>query len=543
MPSRCEQRQAAWRLQRWALQLAALQLGPFATASVSAEAHDTTPDNEQLGMLEGTTTTLQPASTTLASEQEEAVFKSFRQNYGIHYQDAATELHHEDDFVKNYRFIEEFNAKGKSCTLKISEVADLNLTEFQHGHFGLKPEAIEEAESRRLGFGDPDLQHVPSRSLEELPSSVDWEEAGAVTEIKNQKSCGSCYSFATIAALEGAWQIKTGQLIDMSNQQVVDCTYQMGPTPHNMGCGGGYLSTSFKYMKDDGICTWDSFPYDPPSGAVGSCSRKDTCQQAVLSGYVVSYRWVSRGDMTALMEALAQQPVAVAVAASSMAFQLYGSGIITADECGSQVDHAVLLIGYGTDSGLDYWRLKNSWGTSWGEDGFFRIERGAGGQGSCGILVQPAYPVISDAATINDETSDNNNGDNSGGGGGGNTGDSTTQGAGDGSHGSGENTGGTEDDGDDDDDDNHSGFLWNFLTLILIVAIGICLVVAVCSCAGAFVSSWRGNKRGYQGEVVPTGSDYWDAPYGADPSSQYPSYGYPPPTAPQQHSPMVPYSY
>jgi len=521
------------------LQVAVLHLGPLALARVTAEeGTETTLLPEKVtGLLDGTTTPTPTTSTRLASEQEEAVFKRFTASYGKNYTDPQTSVDHERGFVQNYRYIQEFNANGSKCSLKLSEVADLDLAEFERTHFGLEPEDTEADERRRLNFGDPARRHIPSRSLKDLPDAVDWEKAGGVTRVKDQGSCGSCYSFATIAALEGAWFVQTGQLIDMSNQQVVDCTYQQGPDPQNLGCGGGYMSTSFKHMKE-GVCNWNSYPYDMP-GAVGDCTRKDACTVAVLAGYVVDYKWVRRQNMEALMEAVVQQPVAVAIAAGTSAFQLYGSGIISAEACGKSVNHAVLLVGYGTDSSDDYWRLKNTWGTSWGEDGYFRIERGASGSGGCGILSQPAYVTISDSAQINDDAQDGGTSTTVSGG---SDGDSDGDSGSDSGRRRRRRSGGS--DGDDSDDPVH-GIIWDIVGIMLIFLIGLVMLWAFVACL-----RWcmRGSKRsGYRGagssaDPYHAGSDYWDAPYGADPAAQmpYPSYGYPSQNMPQQ---LVPYSY
>mmetsp|Transcript_58940 Transcript_58940/g.140703 ORF Transcript_58940/g.140703 Transcript_58940/m.140703 type:complete len:541 (+) Transcript_58940:93-1715(+) len=339
--------------------------------------------------------------SSIATALEDKVFKDFIAKYGHTFKDAEDKIRHENYFVEHKRFLEVFNNETThKCTLRLTELADLNQTEFEQTHLGLNSETP----ARRLNSNGEFEQPEHERRLTAVPASFDWEQAGAVTAVKNQASCGCCYAFATIAALEGAWQIATGQLIDMSDQQVLDCTYQVG-IPANMGCNGGYLSTSLQYMTGANTCTMASYPYSPATGAVGNCLA-DTCSSIVPHPYVTGWNWVLPiNDMDTMMRALVQQPIAVGMAASSTAFMLYGSGIITAAECGTTIDHAVLLVGYGTDGADDYWRLKNQWGTTWGESGYFRVEKDSGTTGgACSILSQPAYPVLSVPATTTTTT-------------------------------------------------------------------------------------------------------------------------------------------
>merc|ERR1712151_1031989 len=145
-----------------------------------------------------------------------------------------------------------------------------------------------------------------------------------------------------------------------------------------------------KFAEANAICTEDSYPYKARAGTYEASS----CTVGVPKGDVKGFKDVSKDDEQALMEAVSQQPVSIAIEADKMAFQLYKSGILSRT-CGSNLDHGVLLVGYGTEGGKDYWKVKNSWGTTYGENGYARLLRGKGGAGECGLLSQPSYPVVS----------------------------------------------------------------------------------------------------------------------------------------------------
>merc|ERR1712087_753979 len=217
-----------------------------------------------------------------------------------------------------------------------------------------------------------------------LADSVDWTTKGAVTPVKNQGQCGSCWSFSTTGSLEGAWEIATGNLVSFSEQQFVDCDKV------DQGCNGGLMDNAFKYAERNALCTEDSYSY---KGRGGTC-QATSCTVGIPKGGVTGYKDVAKDDMNALMEAVAQQPVSIAIEAGLPTFQLYKSGVL-GGICGTNLDHGVLAVGYGTDGGKDYWKVKNSWGTSFGEDGYIRLLRGKKGAGECGLLSgPPSYPVV-----------------------------------------------------------------------------------------------------------------------------------------------------
>jgi KDEL-tailed cysteine endopeptidase len=218
----------------------------------------------------------------------------------------------------------------------------------------------------------------------DLPASVDWRTQNAVTPVKNQGSCGSCWAFSTTGSVEGVNAINSGTLVSLSEQQLVDCSMSYG----NLGCNGGLMDNAFKYTEDYELETEAAYPY---KGVRSSCSYSAAKGQVGTKSYVD----VKTNTPSQLQAAVAQQPVSVAIEADKLVFQSYTGGVITGTSCGTNLDHGVLVIGYGTDPKYgDYWLLKNSWGTSWGESGYFRLGRSStAGAGVCGLQEEPSYPT------------------------------------------------------------------------------------------------------------------------------------------------------
>jgi C1A family cysteine protease len=297
-----------------------------------------------------------------------------------------------DNWVDNDMFIDNINNKSLTYKLGHNIYSAMNLDEFGQ---------VMQFNSNSKFFSKTELESDLPRNYilneinsTELPPSVDWRTKGVVTPVKNQGQCGSCYSFSNTGALEGIFAIRYGQLESFSEQQIVDCSLRSEGGP-NMGCNGGQISKTMDWIgKIGGLCNETHYPYS--SGTSQSSGKCSSCT-LVPNSQVRSHVDVQPSD-SAMMIALTQQPVSVAVEADQRAFQLYSSGVFT-ESCGTNLDHAVLLVGYGTDSSSkqDYYILKNSWGTTWGDQGYMYIGKGSqynGGKGQCGVLMSGAYPTL-----------------------------------------------------------------------------------------------------------------------------------------------------
>ena len=314
-----------------------------------------------------------------------AEWQAFKLEHRKHYNDETEEHFRLKIFNENRYKIASHNqryAAGKvSYKLGLNKYADMLHHEFRQTMNGYNHT------QRKLLRTDPSLTGATfvSPANVDVPNSVDWRHSGAVTEVKDQGHCGSCWAFSSTGALEGQHYRKSGVLTSLSEQNLVDCSGKYG----NNGCDGGLMDNAFRYIKENGgIDTEKSYPYE---GIDDSCHFERSTIGATDRGFID----IPEGDEVKMMKAVATVgPVSVAIDASHESFQLYSEGVYDEADCSDQdLDHGVLVAGYGTDkNGQDYWLVKNSWGTTWGEKGYIKMARNKENQ--CGIATAASYPLV-----------------------------------------------------------------------------------------------------------------------------------------------------
>ncbi|XP_010052206.2 senescence-specific cysteine protease SAG39 [Eucalyptus grandis] len=280
-------------------------------------------------------------------------------------------------FKNNVEFIESFNENNtRPYKLGINGFADLTNDEFKATRNGYK---------RSSSVSSSGPKSFRYENVTAVPSTVDWRQKGAVTPVKEQGQCGCCWAFSAVAATEGIHQLTTGNLVSLSVQQLVDCDTK----GDNRGCAGGFVNAAFKFIIDnDGLTTEDNYPYE---AVKGTC---DAGKAESPAAKITGYEDVPSNSESALSQAVANQPVSVAIDADGSHFQFYSGGVFTGD-CQTDLDHGVTVVGYGTsDDGTKYWLVKNSWGAGWGENGYIRMKRDIDAvEGLCGIAIRAAYPT------------------------------------------------------------------------------------------------------------------------------------------------------
>ena len=310
-------------------------------------------------------------------------------------------------FTDNLQYIISHNTQSPSPShyLEINHLADWTNDEYQNKLLSQRKTSNNDDTQEELQYDMPTctnshLEMKPSLKHLLLPSSRDWRLHGAVTSVKNQGQCGSCWAFSSVGAIEGHLAIYGNNTEDplpsLSTQQLVDCSKD------NDGCDGGLMPLAFQYLRKIGLCREIDYPYKAKQNKNPSCNPL-SCEP-VQGTCIAGCFSVPEDDTQSLVEAVSLGPVSVAIEADSRSFQFYSHGIYHNPDCGTNLDHGVLVVGYGTDSstGLDYWIVKNSWGSQWGDDGYILIARGHDlnmgstkyPHGVCGIEMSASYPNI-----------------------------------------------------------------------------------------------------------------------------------------------------
>jgi C1A family cysteine protease len=301
-------------------------------------------------------------------------FKKWKQERSRLYSSGKDDDNRLRIFAENYKKIKKMQSEDRPYTVGLNKFADMSTEEFEAAYLGTKPPKMRTSNTEVL----------EATLTATLPSSVDWRTRNAVTPIKNQGYCGSCWSFSAIGAMEGLYALKYGILKNFAEQQLVDCSSSYG----NYGCNGGAMTSAFKYTHDYGVELATAYPYE---------GTQSTCRYNSSKVVFKNLGWVSltANDNVRLAAAVATRPVSAAVQADASVFQFYTGGIIDGTACGTSLNHGILIVGYGTENGKDYWIIKNSWGTSWGEGGYVRIAKNnsTNSPGVCGIAMWASYPT------------------------------------------------------------------------------------------------------------------------------------------------------
>ncbi|KAJ8726654.1 hypothetical protein PYW07_001352 [Mythimna separata] len=299
-------------------------------------------------------------------EQAELHFERFIRIYNKQYANLEEKQARLKIFIDNLEKANVLNQQSKHAVFGITKFSDLTQDEFVQKYTCVVPPS----NLTEFSCNDVNDHQIANQNA---PESLDWRQSNAVTRVKNQQSCGSCYAFSVSGNIEGQYAIKHRQLIELSEQQTIDCDQ------NSSGCQGGYMTSGFSsIIQQGGIETEADYPY---------VAQQNACQftpgkAAVRVTACTQYNIVSQEKLKELL--YTNGPISVGVKASN--FASYLGGVMMDQECSTgSVNHAVLLVGYGTDNGVPYWLIKNSWDVSFGEQGYIRIQRGEGAS-SCGMM-------------------------------------------------------------------------------------------------------------------------------------------------------------
>jgi len=311
-----------------------------------------------------------------ASLSVDKSFEDWTKQHKKQYSSVSETIRRYEAFKANSALVARHNAeaaRGKhTYTLGMNKFADMTNAEYR-SMLGYRAR-----NTTRTNLYKPDYSI-------KVGDSIDWRDKGVVTPVKDQGQCGSCWSFSATGSMEGAHAISTGSLVSLSEQNLIDCVQGGSYTCTT----GGVMQDGFQWVIDNsGIESEDAYPYCTCSG--NACAFDQSQVVATIS----SFQNLPSGDENALQQAVGSAgPVSIAIDASSQQFQLYSGGVFNNPSCSStQLDHGVLVIGYGTSDGTDFWWVKNSWGEDWGLSGYIMMSRNANNQ--CGIATDASYPTV-----------------------------------------------------------------------------------------------------------------------------------------------------
>ncbi|XP_042567697.1 procathepsin L-like isoform X1 [Cyprinus carpio] len=324
-----------------------------------------------------------PLQVAADSEEEAAAeWDMWKNLHQISYNDESDNLQRQFIWETNMRMIEKNNDDFRfglsTFSMAMNKYGDLTKMEYKR----LLGATINEPINRSEKTVSAQTLHDNANKLG--LANVDYRAQGYVTEVKDQGYCGSCWAFSTTGAIEGQMFKKTGRLVSLSEQQLVDCSRSYG----TYGCSGAWMANAYDYVVHKGLESSDTYPYTSVD------TQPCYYDRGLVAARISDYRFIPAGDEQALADAVATiGPITVAIDADHISFLFYSSGIYKESNCNpNNLNHAVLVVGYGSEDGKDYWIIKNSWGTGWGEGGYMRMIRN--GKNTCGIASYGLYPIV-----------------------------------------------------------------------------------------------------------------------------------------------------
>jgi len=319
---------------------------------------------------------------SLFASASAGIWEDYKQNWGKLYN--GDESVAKKAYEENRKIIDEQNAMNDGLTFGENQFTDMTHHQFKtSSSFGYK-----------AGSSSKTTLGVHKWQGETLAVSVDWRAEGKVNDVKDQGQCGSCWAFSTAASTEGSYAITEGTLVSVSEQMLVDCSTQ------NSGCNGGLMDYAFQFFQSNQPASEATYKY---KGTDGTC-RTNYVNAFSGGGSVTGYTDVTSNSVTDMASAVNDGVVSIAIQANQRSFQSYRGGVLEqgsrwAAKCGQHLDHGVAVVGYGkSDGGVDYWNVRNSWGSGWGEGGYIRIEKSS--KNTCGVLSQPSYPVVTVSVSV-----------------------------------------------------------------------------------------------------------------------------------------------
>jgi len=309
---------------------------------------------------------------------DEQKFKNFMKTYNKHYSTPAEYAKRFTIFKKNLKISAAKDAASPSASYGPGKFSDLTQEEFAEKYL---------MKNLSLPLFKPGESKVwsPPSTMAALPTSYDWRSKGGVTGVYNQGECGSCWAFSATEAIESQWFLagKISPIESLSMEQIVQCD------PYDYGCNGGWPYNAYKYViGNKGIDSYSSYPYTSGDGVTGSCHFVAADVAATIS----SWQWVTQSENEQAMQQFTYSTGPPSVCVDASTWSDYQGGVITAAECGDQIDHCVQIVGWSVQSGQNAWTVRNSWGTDWGPYGGYLYV--ALGSDACGIASTVTSPIV-----------------------------------------------------------------------------------------------------------------------------------------------------